>query len=167
MRQLVFILLFYLSFSAFAEVFPAQHRRLQTLVAKLRNSEIRWDGNFAGLDAQLRGRNARNLIKLREHAVPYLLTEIGNERNSIACHVLLTYLARERFKLSGAEWNELRVELWANGTIKIDADSLKSRVDFWKAYQAKHLIFDVDLGDSPDLRRWRKMKEPLVSPDRG
>jgi hypothetical protein len=101
-------------------------------VRAISNSDVTWDGNTLGLQAQMSDR-AKKVLSLERRAVPALLHAVQNDDQVVAAHVLLSHIAGESFQFSSREWNGLQVSLYSNGTTSIDQNSLKEIKRKWQA----------------------------------
>jgi hypothetical protein len=89
------------------------------LVAQIRNDHIHWDGNIAGLYVSSMGEAERNIAARGSACRPFLVEALDDDSRFVAAHVLLTHIQKKPWSVSGAEWNHLRVELFADGRVEI------------------------------------------------
>jgi len=113
------------------------------LVGKLRNSDVSWDGGHFGLDARVTGDTAVSLLRHGRRATPALLDAIEQSDKFAAAHVLLTKLWQNRYPVSGAEWNHLRVTLYGNGKLDYHAEQIPAVRVYWQA-TISHLVASAD-----------------------
>ena len=90
-------------------------RHIQLSVQRLSNDDIEWNGNIFGLSAEIRGNADTELLNADRSADAVLLDALADPEKYAAAHVLLTMIHAEPYKVSGGEWNGLKVDLLANG----------------------------------------------------
>jgi hypothetical protein len=100
----------------------------------MRNADITWDGTPFGLMATVDGAASKELLALGAGARPALILALDDPERYAAAHVLLTHLEMYEGKSidnSAAEWNHLRVNLLANGTIQLYPEQRAELKAFW------------------------------------
>jgi len=104
-------------------------------VAKIRNSDISWDGTFVGLVPRITGAGSAEVLKLRDSAIPALVGALDDADRFAAAHVLLTQIqmAGVDRPLSASQWNGLRVELSADGSVRVYPEQREELKAFWRA----------------------------------
>jgi hypothetical protein len=124
-------------------------------IAGIRNSDIRWGGNFIGLYATVTGRSAAistgapegnpmlhhdlppDAIRLSPTEVtPLLLESLKDPNRCVAAHVLLTEIFGFKDPINAASWNGLRVNLLANGKVEIPDDQQSDLIKKWALWSA-------------------------------
>lgn len=89
------------------------------LVAKINNDNIRWEGNYIGLEVVGVGEAERRVLQAGSACRPSLIAALQDDTRFVAAHVLLTKMRGGPFPISGAEWNHLKVILRHDGTVEI------------------------------------------------
>jgi len=89
------------------------------LVAQIHNDHIRWDGNIFGLHVSGIGEPEQRVLRSGSACRPFLIAALADESRFVAAHVLLTQMQRGEWPVSGAEWNHLKVTLYADGRVEI------------------------------------------------
>jgi|GEM_PF-3596818 Leucine-rich repeat (LRR) protein len=87
---------------------------VRALVAKLRNEDIVWDGDFIGLLVREKSETAIAILKRGKAAIPALYAALDDAKRFAAVHVLLTLIDGDYKRTAGA-WNGLHVKLHADG----------------------------------------------------
>ena len=90
------------------------------LVQRIHNSDVNFDGTYFGLMERIEGPASCEVLKADAPAVPALLEALHDRERYIAAHVLLTYIVDREWRLSASNWNGLKVDLLANGSIVFD-----------------------------------------------
>lgn len=101
------------------------------LARQLRNTDIRWDGNYFGLMPECRGRPACALIETGRRATPALVQALGDRRKFAAAHVILTRLWEDSFQFSAADWNGLRIDLYGDGSTTVYDEQIPELRSYW------------------------------------
>jgi len=97
------------------------------LIINMRNSDVKWDGNFLGLMPMSFVGATLTLQNAREPIEPLLVDAILDKDRYVAAHVLLTTRLEDRFTSSASEWNGLHVQLWADGSVSYEGNDLNNR----------------------------------------
>ena len=93
-----------------------------TLVAKIHNDHIRWDGNYFGLHVSSMGETEQRVLRSGSACRSFLIAALADESRFVAAHVLLTQIQGGTSQsVSAAEWNQLKVTLHADGRVEIPA----------------------------------------------
>ncbi len=95
----------------------------EQLLLNMRNSDVKWDGNFIGLLPKLNGPTLA-LQKIDEPVEPLLVEALLDEERYVAAHVLLTVRAEYPITISAEDWNGLHVQLLADGTVTYQGNDL-------------------------------------------
>ena len=105
---------------------------LPTLVSRLSNSDVKWDGNVVGLCPTVTGPTAKQFLDLGEEASPYLRQALSVPDKFAAAHVLLTKIETRQFQVSASHWNGLRVDLNADGSVDLHPEQMDEIKALWK-----------------------------------
>ncbi len=103
------------------------------LVALLANTDIRWDGTYLGLHPFVEGKSAKQLLGLGKQASPALRKALSNPDKFAAAHVLLTQIEKKEYQMSASHWNNLKVDLHADGTVNLHLEQIDKIKAMWKA----------------------------------
>ncbi len=111
------------------------HSSATLAVSAIRNSDISWDGNLLGLMPQIHGSGSKKVLELGKAAVPDLVRALDDPDRFAAAHVLLTEIemAGVSRRLDAAQWNGMRVELFADGSVRLHPEQREELKAFWKA----------------------------------
>jgi hypothetical protein len=104
---------------------------MQQYIEELSNADVEWEADFVGRAPTLTGEAARRLAELGEQAIPELLRALSDPGRFAAAHVLLTRLSGVEYQ-AYPEWNGLKVDIAADGTVTIDPDQ---RLDLAKRWE--------------------------------
>jgi hypothetical protein len=104
-------------------------------VAKIKNSDISWDGTYVGLIPRITGAGSAEVLKVGDAAVPALIGALDEPDKFAAAHVLLTQIqmAGVDRPLSASQWNGLRVDLSADGSVRVYPEQREELKAFWRA----------------------------------
>ena len=102
------------------------------LVAILTNADIRWDGTDLGLHPFVEGRPANKLLGLGKLASPALRKALSDPNKFVAAHVLLTQIEKKKYQISASRWNNLSVNLHADGTVNYLPEQITKIMAMWK-----------------------------------
>jgi len=127
MRQLSVILLLVL----LAGCSQAPNEELQLQISQLANSDIIWEGTTFGLYPAIMDKAAQNILKQGERAAPGLREALSDTNKFAAAHVLLTIIGKKEFPASAEHWNGLRVDLEADGTVKLHPEQMDEIKKMW------------------------------------
>lgn len=109
---------------------------IEIAVAALRNADVEWHGNIAGVMPSLTP-TALEVLGFGDAARPSLLKALERDCSFVVAHVLLTRLSFVSVSLSGGEWNRLcvslRVDRFGNAEVIIDPAQRVGLVRFWQA----------------------------------
>lgn len=72
------------------------------------------------------------VLEIGPAARPHLLEALDDPEKFVVAHVLLTLISGQQFRVSGEEWNHLRVELNHDGTVSIDPRQQHEIVTLWR-----------------------------------
>src|SRR5580765_1977320 len=89
----------------------AGSKMTQSPVSKIRNSDIRWDGTYLGLQPRIIGASAKVLREPASTVQVSLIAALGDENRFVAAHVLLCKINKVISPIDASTWNGLRVEL--------------------------------------------------------
>lgn len=101
-------------------------------VAILTNTDIRWEGTDFGLHPFVEGRPAINLLDLGRLSSPALRKALSDPAKFVAAHVLLTQIEKKEYQISASHWNNLSVDLHADGTVDIHPEQIEKIMAMWK-----------------------------------
>jgi hypothetical protein len=135
-RHLQYSLGFLFILTLFVAGWLALRPRLQAYFAirSLSNSDLSVDGNYFGLDVRITGDGASTLEGLGKPANPWLLDALNDPNRFAAAHVLLTRINMAEYQLSAAEWNHLKIDLFADGTTDFHSEQIQGIIDFWNRH---------------------------------
>lgn len=102
------------------------------LVGLLTNDDITWDGNIFGLHPTLKGSTAKRLLGLGRQASPSLRKALSDPTRFVAAHVLLTHIEKKEYQVSAYHWNNLEVDLHADGTTDLHPEQIEKIKAMWK-----------------------------------
>jgi hypothetical protein len=102
----------------------------ESLVAKIHNNHIRWDGQLLGLHVSHLGDAERRVLRSGAACRPLLFAALADESRFVAAHVLLTEM-EGNFPVSATEWNHLRVNLHKDGRIDIPGGQRQKIQGLW------------------------------------
>ncbi len=102
-----------------------------SLVARLRNADVTWDGNYFGLQPTIEGKTAKQLLVLGKQASPALRKALSDTDKFVAAHVLLTKTEEKEYQVSGSHWNNLKVDLHADGTVDLHPEQIEKIIAMW------------------------------------
>lgn len=106
---------------------------MNPLIQTLSGVEVIWDGTDAGLMPELIGYVPDTIHQLDEATVRYLIDILSRADLFVAAHVILTRLSgvvHETFP----EWNGLKVNIAADGSVTIDPEQRYELAKRWKRY---------------------------------
>jgi len=96
------------------------------------NNDIKWDGNFLGLQPEMVNRNLEKIVTSKNPQIDQLLLSALDDRNRyIAAHVILTLRHCNNFQFDAVSWNGLAVQLLANNTTTFLNNNLVKLKDEW------------------------------------
>jgi hypothetical protein len=96
---------------------------LDALAAAARNADVRWDGSYVGLRADVIGEASKALLVRGREAVPTLYRMLDDADRFVAAHVVLSELGLTGTSVSSSSWNGLKVVLHADGRVTWDTDA--------------------------------------------
>ncbi len=102
------------------------------LTKALTNADVQWNGNILGLQPTITGSAARQLLALGKQASPSLRKALTDQSKFAAAHVLLTQIEKKEFHLSASHWNNLKVDLHADGTVDLHPEQIEKIKAMWK-----------------------------------
>lgn len=102
-----------------------------SLVAKIHNDHIQWDGNFLGLHVSSMGEAEQSVLHCGSACRPFLIAALADESRFVAARVLLTQMQSGSSPISSAEWNHLKVTLHADGRVEIPAGQRAEIQSLW------------------------------------
>ena len=109
----------------------APNEDLQLQISQLANSDIIWEGTTFGLYPAIMDKAAQNILKQGERAAPGLRDALSDPDKFAAAHVLLTMIGKKEFPASAEHWNGLRVDLEADGTVKLHPEQMAEIKKTW------------------------------------
>jgi len=98
----------------------------------LSNNDLRVDGTPLGLSVILNTSSAKRLRWLGKKANPSLLSAMRDPNRFAAAHVLLSEINLREQQLSSAEWNHMRIDLYADGTVDLHPRQAEKLERYWK-----------------------------------
>ena len=101
-------------------------------IRELSNNDLSVDGNFFGLDVRVTGNAASTLEQLGTKSNALLLDALHDSNKFAAAHVMLTRINMVEYQLSAAEWNHLKIDLFADGMTDVHAEQIPNLIAFWK-----------------------------------
>lgn len=105
-------------------------------VQRLSNGDVQVDGNIFGLDVQIRGDAAEEVLNLGKAANPSLQSALDNPERFAAAHVLLTRINQNRYFVSASHWNGLEIDLYADGRVDFHSEQMPELKQIWKDHLA-------------------------------
>ena len=105
---------------------------VRDLVRGLRNSDVTWDGTWAGLCPTIKGKSANDVLKQGESAIPHLYETLADKDRYIVSHVLLAVLKGAGGPQAAGGWLGLRVRLHADGTTEFYPEDIPTLQAYWK-----------------------------------
>jgi hypothetical protein len=102
-------------------------------VRSLSNADVKVDGGYLGLMMEIHTPAADALRKQGPSANPVLLEALGNKDKFAAAHVLLTEINRTPRTLSAAEWNGMRVTLFADLRVDFHPEQAPQLAADWQS----------------------------------
>lgn len=108
--------------------------KISDCVTAIRNDDVKWDGTFLGLRPTLGGVSGLLEKHGTKRSIPFLIEALKNKEQFVAAHVILTWLSGKKFVVDGGSWEGLHVEVYADGTVKIDERDQASLIKKWKAW---------------------------------
>lgn len=112
---------------------PRDLPSIASLVDRLSNAGVRWDGTYFGLVPTIESDAARQLLASGALAIPQLVDALEDESRFVAAHVLLTMLSGVEHQT--APWNGLDVDLSADGEVRIDPRQRFELARRWRAWE--------------------------------
>lgn len=127
MKQLSAVLLLVL----LAGCSRAPNEELPVQIGRLKNSDIIWEGTSFGLYPAIMNKETQIILKQGEAAVPGLRGALSDTGKFAVAHVLLTMIGKKEFPASAEHWNGLRVDLEADGTVKLHPEQMDQIKKMW------------------------------------
>lgn len=109
----------------------APNEELQLHISQLKNSDIIWEGTSFGLYPAIMDKEAQIILKQGEAAAPGLRGALSDTNKFAIAHVLLTMIVKKEFPASAEHWNGLRVDLAADGTVKLHPEQMDQIKKMW------------------------------------
>jgi hypothetical protein len=103
-------------------------------IARISNNDVRWTGNFFGLEPRISGKTEEVAETLSDDDVPALIEALDDPQRFVAAHVLLAHVVPFYGPISGGSWLWLDVH-W---DIKPNGDN----------------VYQYNTKNIPKLRRW-------------
>jgi hypothetical protein len=101
------------------------------LILNMRNEDVIWDGNFAGLTPKTLNGATLALRDSKEPIEPLLLEALLDEDRYVAAHVLLTLRTGGTYSISAESWNGLQVQLTAGEGTTYEGNDLDALYQRW------------------------------------
>ena len=101
------------------------------LAANLTNADVVWDGKYFGLQATITGSTAKQLLGLGTLATPVLRSMLSDPAKFAAAHVLLTQIEKKKYQVSASHWNNLKVDLHADGSVDLHPEQIETIKAMW------------------------------------
>ena len=111
---------------------PAANTDPVALVGLLTNDDVAWNGNFLGLQPTIKGSTAKQLLSLGGQASPALRKALSEPGKFAAAHVLLTQIEKKEYQISASHWNNLKVDLHADGTVDLHPEQIGKIKALWE-----------------------------------
>jgi len=103
----------------------------KTLVARLSNSDIIWDGDWIGILVKRKSKVAQSVLDLGDEATEELVKALDDKDRFAAAHVLLTLIHEVQHKRTAGMWNGLKVRLHADGRQEVFPEQIPNLKALW------------------------------------
>ena len=101
------------------------------LILNMRNEDVIWTGNFAGLMPQTLNGATLALRDSEEPIEPLLLEALLDEDRYVAAHVLLTLRTGGTYSIAADHWNGLQVQLTTDKGTTYEGNDLEQLYQKW------------------------------------
>lgn len=109
--------------------------RTRQLLRDMHNDDVEWHGTYTGLLPRLVGEPSLELLNTEERIEPLLVEALLEEERFVAAHVLLTMRVSAAtgslYEISAEGWNDLRVQLFADGSVSYVENDLEALHRRW------------------------------------
>lgn len=128
--------------------------RVQLAVRALSNNDIEVDGGPLGLMVKINSPAAEKLRHLGHQANSALVRALNDPERFAAAHVLLMEINENPSWFTAykgdeaSHWNEMQIDLFANGKVDFHAEQIPKLQDFWRNHLSKHRPGEED-GQAP------------------
>lgn len=112
---------------------PSVSASVASMIDRLNNADIRWDGTIFGLVPTIVSESAHQLLASGDVAIPLLLNTLEDESKFVAAHVLLTFISAVEYHTG--PWNGLTVDLSPDGQAQFDIRQRFELARRWRAWQ--------------------------------
>ena len=113
-------------------LFSAEDSRVREAVARIKNSDVDFQGEYPGIVERISGASAE-VKKIGVEAVPSLYEALKDPSRYVAAHVLLTQIVLKKWVLSSKDWNHLVVDSFGPASDRTVKDQRASIGRFWAA----------------------------------
>jgi len=94
------------------------------------NEHISWSGTRYGYHPNY-SEEIGNIVKHQTISKPALLSALLKKHKFIAAHVILTLSGEMKFE-TFPTWNKLKIDIAADGTVKIDPEQRYELLEYWE-----------------------------------
>ena len=109
------------------------------LVSLIKNSDVRWDGDYLGLKPSLVGHSTKLLQICPKQATPALLEALKDSQRFIVAHVLLAEINNIQIERDAESWNGLHIILLSSGQSVITENQQAAVVQKWTKWHRSKL----------------------------
>lgn len=96
------------------------------------NASVEWSGNRFGYQPYY-SKIIEDILQNKKASKSVLFAAMLEEDKFISAHVILTMSDKMEFE-TFPTWNKLKIEIEADGRVKIDAEQRFELLEYWKSY---------------------------------